>query len=490
MGDYLCVTVQWVTDRYHGVQSDGETPEWPPSPFRLFQTLLASGLRTGSKNDVSATLQWFEKNPTPEIIAANTEIGTTRNHFVPDNDNSLSHRRSSFRKFHPSIFLGESPHQVSVHYLWDVQTMGTLPFRELTNLVNCIGCFGWAVDFAFARALFATSAEVSDIKGTRWTPRPQVLPSADALRVPRAGSLSDLHYAYSKNVCRIIDFTERRGTIRPKIFDRVVYTNSARPLGRPCQLFSLRTTTGELSREPQAKLMHVAGMVRHAAIAAMRACPPPGAPDPAKWIETSAAGHRNGNDNHHQFSYVPLPSIGHPHADCDIRRVMIVAPFDQESNLRHLAQQLNGWRFEREGGGEAPILEQIRDDNVTRQYTDRSATWATVTPIILPGHDDHKPAKTKKLLDTALRQSGVEQPCEFTWSSMPNFRHSLPAFKHDRQGRHIGYFRPNHLDKFTLVHARLTFTTPVPGPMIIGAGRHCGFGVCAVVDAATRDADF
>ena len=438
MGDYFCVTVQWVTDRYHGVRSDGETPEWPPSPFRLFQTLLASGLRTGSKNDVSATLQWFERNPTPEIIAANAEVGTARNHFVPDNDNSLSHRRSSCRKFRPSIFAGEAPHQVSVHYLWDVQINGSLPIRELTNLVNCIGYFGWAVDFAFARALFATSAEANKIMGTRWTPRPGVLPSADALRVPKIGSLGDLQHAYSKNACRVMDFAERRGTIRPKIFDRVVYTSSERPLGKPCELFSLCDAEGDLSPEPQAKLIHVAGMVRHAAINAMRNYPPPGLDNPENWIETFVAGHRNGDDDHKQFSYIPLPSIGHEHADCEIRRVMIVAPFGEDAKLAHLAEQLDGQPLEREGGGIAPILHHLRRDGVTAQYTKQSRVWATVTPIILPGHDDHSPAKTKKLLETALRQSDIEQPCEFTWSAVPNFPHCLPAYKHDRQGRHLG----------------------------------------------------
>lgn len=79
-------------------------------------------------------------------------------------------------------------------------------------------------------------------------------------------------------------------------------------------------------------------------------------------------------------------------------------------------------------------------------------------------------------------QSLSDLICEFTWGAVPNFPHCLPAYKHDRQGRHIGYFRPNHLEKFTLVHARLTFQTPVPGPIIIGAGRHCGFGVCTAVD--------
>jgi CRISPR-associated protein Csb2 len=108
--------------------------------------------------------------------------------------------------------------------------------------------------------------------------------------------------------------------------------------------------------------------------------------------------------------------------------------------------------------------------------------WATVTPIILPGHDDHKPGKARKLLLAALRQSGIEQPCEITWGTVPNFPHCLSAYPRDRQGRPIGYFRPDHLQGFTMVHARLAFADPVSGPIIVGAGRHCGFGICAKGD--------
>ena len=92
-----------------------------------------------------------------------------------------------------------------------------------------------------------------------------------------------------------------------------------------------------------------------------------------------------------------------------------------------MAEQLDGQPLKREGGGLAPTLRRLRGDGVTAQYIKQSKVWATVTPIILPGHDDHKPAKTKKLLETALRQSGIEQPCEFTWSAVPTFPHCLPA---------------------------------------------------------------
>ena len=487
MTKLLHITVHWLDDRYHGLLGRDGPPEWPPSPYRLFQALVAGAARAGKLNKLARPLHWLEIQAPPIIITPPSAPGQIITRYVPNNDGDKKpdrQARLTGKTFRPTIMLADP----SVHYLWEYDA-AAVEIDGIVDAARSLICLGLGIDMAFADASSITEEKIDTINGIRWLPRAGTFRDEGMLRVPRDQSLSDLICAHQSALERIGHDGILRSVRKPMAFDTVLYTSSERPLGRPYELFSLRDAEGDFSPEPQAKLIHVAGMVRRAAIKAMEGYPP-GVPDPAKWIETFVAGHRNGNDDHKQFSYIPLPSIGHEHADCNIRRVMIVAPFGEDANLAHLAEQLDGHPLEREGGGIAPTLRHLRRDGFTAQYIRQSRVWATVIPSILPGHDDHKPAKTKKLLEIALRQSGVEQPCEFTWSSMPNFRHSMPAFKHDRRGRHLGYFRPNHLEKFTLVHARLTFTTPVPGPMIIGAGRHCGFGVCAVVDAATRDADF
>jgi CRISPR-associated protein Csb2 len=257
--------------------------------------------------------------------------------------------------------------------------------------------------------------------------------------------------------------------------------NAERPLGRPAVVFALRTGDDDGYPYPHAKLIHIAGMTRSAAIKAMQAYPPEDLGEGADvWVETFVAGHRaEGADGHKQFSYIPLPSIGHEHADAMIRRVMIAAPFGHELHLRHLADQLDGEQLQPKGGGQGAVLYPQRLDGVTRQYLGLSKLWATVTPIILPGHDDHKPDKTVKLIERALRQSGIDQPCRFTWGAIPNFEHCLTPHKYDRNGRPTGYHRPQHLEALTAVHVRLRFENLVAGPLSIGAGRHCGLGVLA-----------
>src|SRR5207245_2378925 len=93
----------------------------------------------------------------------------------------------------------------------------------------------------------------------------------------------------------------------------------------------------------------------------------------------------------------------------------------------------------------APTLVRVRDDKVARFYTQPANAWASVTPVILPGHDDHRPGKTRQLIAKALAQSAIDQPCEFEWSPISHFPKSLPAHKYGRGGRPTGYIRPDHL---------------------------------------------
>ena len=295
--------------------------------------------------------------------------------------------------------------------------------------------------------------------------------------------MTDLRSAHRSALNRIELGKPLRTVEKARVFDRVLYASAERPIGRPYAVFALRDERDESYSYPHAKLIHIAGMTRRASIEAMKALPPRSIENSAAWVESFVAGHRSdGPDAHEQFSYVPLPSIGHEHSDAMIRRVMIAAPFGSDAELRHLAAQLEGVQLRSEGGGPGPILDSAHFDGIIRQYSGPSKAWASVTPVILPGHDDHKPAKTIRLIERALAQSGIEQGCRFTWGALPYFSNCLSAHKYDRNGRPTGCFRPDHLSGLTAVHVQVLFKEPVAGPLAIGAGRHCGLGVLGVID--------
>lgn len=476
---HFCITVRWLDDRYHGLLGRDGPPEWPPSPFRLFQALVAGVARRGElDSEVGKSLEWLQSK-SPLIVAPRSRPGRVITRFVPNNDGDKvpeRQNRLAAKTLRPTLILD----QAEVHYIWRVDE--DCPHQQLIEASRCLSCLGWGIDMAYADGELLDEERIEKLRGVRWFPRPDTFRDYGMLRLPREGSLADLLRAHASALGRIEHGKPLRTVGKPEVFDRVFYASAERPLGRPFVAFALRTSGDNSYSYPHVKLIHIAGMARNAAIKAMKDYPPDEVGDPDTWVGSFVAGHQSdGAETHEQFSYIPLPSIGHQHADAMIRRMMITAPFGFEAQIGHLANQFDGVQLQPEDGSEGPILWRLHPDGVTRQYLEASRVWASVTPVILPGHDDHKPAKTISLIERALRQGGIDQTCQFTWSALPNFGHCLTAHKYDRQNRPTGYFRPGYLKSLTGVHIRVTFDHPVAGPLSVGAGRHCGLGVLAAL---------
>src|SRR5438128_9424211 len=82
MPNILLISVRFHDGRYHG------TGDWPPSPARLFQALVAGIGQDGPLSDeVSKPLEWLEELDPPVIGGPHTTLGMTiPMHFVPNND--------------------------------------------------------------------------------------------------------------------------------------------------------------------------------------------------------------------------------------------------------------------------------------------------------------------------------------------------------------------------------------------------------------------
>jgi CRISPR-associated protein Csb2 len=470
------ISVRFLDDRYHGLTDNGESAEWPPSPFRLFQALVAGSARGQDvPGGVSSALCWLELLDPPVIGAPRRLEGRPLLTYVPNNVESRARTRKIVR---PTLLCGDR----LLQYGWvfdDAQPGAMGHAASIVEAARHIRALGWGIDLAIGCGEIVDGPPRTMRRRTDYRSTTADTAVVTELRVPTGGSMQSLSECYGEMLGRYESSgVTNLGSVNP-VYKRWGYTAGA---ARPRVMFALCDASGELYSYPHAKLIRLAGMTRHVAIGKMEKYPPDGIGDVGAWVESFVAGHRpNGTENQERFSYVPLPSIGHEYADAMVRRVMITAPFGCEAQLSHLADQLDGVLLQPEGGGEGPFLERRGVDGVARRYLDASRAWASVTPVILPGHDDHKPAKTIGLIERALRQSGIDEPCEFTWSALPNFPHCLTAHKYDRSGRLAGYVRPKHLEGLTAVHVRLTFECAVAGPLSVGAGRHCGLGVLATM---------
>jgi CRISPR-associated protein Csb2 len=198
--------------------------------------------------------------------------------------------------------------------------------------------------------------------------------------------------------------------------------------------------------------------------------------------EVYVAGHVNGaKHTPPRFSYLPLPTVGHEHADGMIRRALIAEPFGGDGLHARWAQNRlrNASLTDKEGNERGILLDPWRPGSATviQRYLDEARTWSTVTPVILPGFDDGKHAKAEKLFLTAAMQADlpIDAIKELAMRKAPFW----PGSQHASQ-----YRRPAYLEHFAGWHVRLMFQTPIAGPLALGAGRHCGLGLFASMESS------
>ena len=513
MKQSLCISLRFIQPfpLFHG-RADEDEPEWPPSPLRAFQAILnAACLRTRGKSlptELRFALQVLEVLR-PSIVAPRATLSTVGfRAYVPHNQSDLVTAAWYRGNVDASIAAhrvekDQRPHRIetlvddlpAVHYIYPLVADTVDPAEILNTLrpaIRSVHCLGWGIDQVAADATLVENGSTF-ASGECWSLTPR---GGRRLRVHRKGSLDALTTLYDNFLKRLAngDWTP----VPPlSEFDQVRYRRETDHLPRPYAVFKLLDDNDDAYSYSQPKFIHIAGMVRHLAIERMKLNPPTNLREYSfeDWLRSYVAGHQSDEEKtagklHSQLSFVPLPSIGHEHTDPSIRRVMIIAPLGDDAWLEHLCDQLDGEELKPLPDTILPPdirLDRVRagtKDGVRDKYTRAADSWASFTPVILPGHDDHKPEKTRKLIEKTLQQSGIEQACEFEWSAFSDFPKALSAHKYDRQKRPTGYIRPNHLLNNTAVHLRLRFNDglKVPGPLAIGAGRHCGFGLMAGID--------
>lgn len=237
------------------------------------------------------------------------------------------------------------------------------------------------------------------------------------------------------------------------------------------------------------------------------------AEEPAPPFLTGHGSNGEALDGPH-LAYVPLPFVAGRYADGQILGIGLILPRDaQDADRRALLRAIGAWeRAARDPGApdeEAPELTLALGRSghmVIRRIvfagapklTLRSETWigpsirwATATPIALdrnPGELAHSdPAKRGRAFDEA--EQTVRLACEHIGLPEPaqvEVVRSTVLAGSEKASRFPAFpFEPNRT-KRVLVHARLVFPEPVRGPVMIGAGRYTGLGLCRPIDATTR----
>lgn len=487
MTRHLCISVTFLDPLFHG-KGDRDAPEWPPSPMRLFQALVAgshSGCRNADWSETKAeAYHWLERRNPPIIVGPAARPAAAYTVFVPNNDADKKFERQdrlTDKAVRPHRMVNDGA--VSLHYAWAIAEDEWIESRLHAELVcgeaRHLTALGWGIDQAVAQGRVLDNAEVGTLVGQRWRAWNAPFAGSARLRVPKRGSLDDLKRAYEAFRKRLSMELPPKAR-EPRVFGTRVYLPVGGLPPRPRAAFEL--PEGVAFRQEDA--VAVAAMSRSLACRCAKddSHQFPGGPD------SYVAGHGPRRDDGRfvderwpRFSYLPLPSIGHAHADGMIRRVLIAEPFGGDGSHAGWAQQrLRNQILCDHGGNERGILLDSWRQSSSRMlalYVGEHRTWSSVTPVILPGFDDGKRRKADRLFLQAVQQAGlpVVAISDFTLRKAP-FRVGLHPNR---------YRRPDYLDsgkgrRFSAWHVHLSLRYPLAGPTTIGAGRHVGLGLFAI----------
>jgi CRISPR-associated protein Csb2 len=217
------------------------------------------------------------------------------------------------------------------------------------------------------------------------------------------------------------------------------------------------------------------------------------APNPPEWL----SGHQpdGAPSTAPRPAYLPLGFVGHEHADGHLLGVGIAVP----QNFEHVAElfALLGKHDNPELEPGAPFLSvsvtnphfgnreigkfdlelderpEGRRQQALKVFTwcRPSHLWATVTPVVLPQFP-RRGLTAEEVVAQACADAGYPVPVSVRVSYAPLVRgvpHSRAFHVRPRAGGKPP--RP-------LIHAEIEFNVRVRGPVLLGAGRYAGYGLC------------
>jgi CRISPR-associated protein Csb2 len=416
MSSYFCFSVTYLAPAFHGT-GDGGAAEWPPSPLRLFQAVVAGAASRwrGEMGSLAVpSLRWLEEIAPPAVVAPPGRQGAVVCVAVPDNDMDIvaaawARRREpkkdpsklkSLKSVRAMQLVATDDAPATVHYLWTLaNTRSEVQEHSeaLCAAARSITHLGWGVDMVAANARVITEEEAANLTGEWW--RPTEDQSARGYRVPVQGTIDALIDRYEAFLNRIGQ--DGFNPVPPLTAFRVVgYRRATDPPARPFAAFSLLRpdASGYRAFDTVRRGVAVAGMMRCAAKkAAMNA-----RPDDEKWINQVVLGHGEAPGEPHKpvagprLAFLPIPSIqprgeGQANVVGEIRRVLVaVMPGDHHDKTEASALA-------------DAITPQDQSDRDLSEWTSRALSGMDLIP-------DRGDGCTER------RAHASVHPCEMEWA--------------------------------------------------------------------------
>jgi CRISPR-associated protein Csb2 len=298
----------------------------------------------------------LEQRDAPLIITPDARPTATYMLYVPNNDSDKEFDRQD--RLTSKI---ARPYRLmngwTLHYLWRIDEGEWSSARSYVELLahesRHLLALGWGIDLVAGDGKILTADEAAALKGQRWRPWDGIGLQTGTHRVPTKGSLENLEQSYV-SFLNSVQGRHYQPRAEPHVFRRVSYLLASAMAPRPYISFELRQTDDRWATFHHVDVIKVAAMLRHVACEAAKGDSyefPGGS-------ERYVAGHAsNRNDRSPRFSYLPLPTVGHRHADGMIRRVLIAEPYGSEgAQVRWAEQRLRNRTLVNDNGQEQAFL--------------------------------------------------------------------------------------------------------------------------------------
>jgi CRISPR-associated protein Csb2 len=123
-------------------------------------------------------------------------------------------------------------------------------------------------------------------------------------------------------------------------------------------------------------------------------------------------------------------------------------------------------------------------------YTRPARTFATITPVVLDRHlKERGEAREDEItaqIAAACQNMGLPEPDAIIADKHSAFEGSPSAYPSGTSPAWMRWRQPQSIASRQLTHAVIRFGAPVGGPVILGAGRFLGLGLCRPLDSEGR----
>ncbi len=477
---------------------ESSLPDWPPQPDRIFSALVATWGAHGERSDEAEALKWLEKQSTPVIAASEAEARTSALRFVPPNDPKTGKSGNKeilpiLRRRQPRMFPAARPHYPVIHLCWkdsvpDEETLASL--KQLAANTAYVGHSS-----SLTRCRFLQSEE------------PLPLMAEQPRRRVYEGRFDELRRDYQR-------FSESGGKIgRPRPGDYVTRTPEQEDKTAHSSFSSdwlvLEHIGGEMPDIRAAAL--VAKEIRNTILSGYQQS------GMENQISAVVSGHTSDGKptSEPHLAIIPLTFAGFPYADGHLLGFALVPPrnshlFEDAGFLQALRKvaplrkQEERRSMQWEGTERetmrlrsfdlrlSPTFEPSKASLNSRLYTREARTFATVTPIVLDRHLKEKGVEREEeiaaQIKAACRNIGLPEPEKVVADKHSAIEGAPSAYPSGNSPEWMRWQVPASLASRALTHAVIRFSEPVAGPVILGAGRFVGLGLCRPLDNAEDEA--